>query len=137
MLSLKKLIAKVLAYLITLTNSITDLKNHIKPSTPTISISTTVGTLTSATVKKSGNVVQLSLITAHSGTTDVGDSTYEGTINTTGLRPLAVVTSGHYYGVRAITGNIAANGKIIIRNTGTTAISNMTNQYMTFTYIVN
>lgn len=123
MLSIKKLLAKLLSFLVT-------------DESVTISISTTVGSLSAYQAIRSGNVVQLTLRVSRSGSTAIGSSAYEGTINTTGLRPLAIVTSGHYYGNRAMTGDISTNGKIVIRNTGTTAINNMDSHFMSFTYIV-
>lgn len=122
MLSIKKLLAKLLSFCAT------------RDSVP-VTITSSVGKLQERQAIRTGNVIQLTLRMAHSGSTASGSSAYEGQIVEKEFWPVALVTSGHYYGARAMVGSIGVGGKIIVRNVGS-AITNMDSCYMSFTYIV-
>lgn len=122
MLSIKKLLAKLLSFCAT------------RESVP-VTITSSVGTLQARQAIRTGNVIQLTLRMRHSGSTASGASAYEGQITEAEFWPVAIVTSGHYYGNRAMVGNISSTGKIIVRNVGS-AITNMDSCNISFTYIV-
>lgn len=110
--------------------------------TPTISITTDTNTpcvLDAYNIRKFGNVVQLQLRCRNTSSTASGQDIYKGTIDTTGLRPLFVTTSGTYYGAYSISGTIGTTGLITVRNANNTAFPAPTGDYyvnISFTYIV-
>ena len=104
-------------------------------STPSMSISTSTGTHISHTVQRYGNVVQLLMTVQNSSSVAQGGNIYEGTITTTGLRPIMTTTAGSYYSTSAITGTISTAGGIVIRNEGG-AKTFTSNCNISFTYIV-
>lgn len=110
-----------------------------EPTTPTISISATTGTVASYTVKKYGKVVSLSLMLQKSSATNAGANFFAGKIDTTGLRPLGYATSVGYYGSNSFVGNITPAGNITVRHTGTSqqaAVTGSTYVILGFTYLV-
>lgn len=124
MLDAKKLLSKIL--------------NKLVVTTPSISISTSTGTLVSSQVRRCGNIVQLYIQVRNNSSVASGGNVFVGTINTVELRPLLPISSGSYYGAHAITGILSSTGSITIRNASSSAVSitgtNVEN--IAFTYIV-
>lgn len=108
-------------------------------TTPSISISTTTGTLANSSVRQYGKVIQLSLRIQKSSVTPPGQNVYEGTITTTGLRPTMTTTGATYYQQQALIGTISSSGAIVVRNASSTqqpAITGTTGANISFTYLV-
>ena len=82
--------------------------------TPTISISSTTGTLNSSNIKRFGNVVQLTINVKNSSAIAAGGLLYKGTISTTSLRPKIVATGGGRNASRHGIGTISTAGVIEI-----------------------
>ena len=132
MLDVKKLLTKMLTQISTLNSRTT-------VTTPSISISTSTGTLVTTNIRKQGNVVQLRLTVRNSSSVAAGGNVFTGTISTTALRPVIGVTGGGFYGSHAINGTIGADGGITIRNASSTAVSitGSNTVSVNFTYIVS
>lgn len=90
-------------------------------NSPSISISPSVGSLASANVRQSGNLVQLQIGVANSSEVASGSNIFEGSISTTALRPAATAAGSIYYGSRSIGGTISTSGKIVVRNSSPSA----------------
>ena len=104
----------------------------------TISITASTGTLQSATVYKQGNVVQLLVSVRKTSATASGQNVFEGTINTTELRPKILTTGGTYYGSYALNATISTDGVITIRNSDSRQLAAMTtNGNISFTYLID
>lgn len=106
---------------------------------PSISITTSTGTLSSHSIHRYGNVISLTLVIQKSSNTASGANVYVGTINTTALRPLHAITSGAYYGAFALNGTINASGTITLRNSNTgtfSAVTGSNSVSIGFTYVV-
>lgn len=84
----------------------------------TPSITTSVGTLNSATLTRCGNLRQLTLIVSKSTATAVGSSVYTGTLTNTADRPITNITGASYCGSSCLCIGIANNGNITVRVTG-------------------
>lgn len=111
---------------------------HGALANPTISITASTGKLQSATVYKQGNVVQLLVSVKKTSATASGQEVFEGTINTTELRPKMITTSGTYYGSYALNATISTAGVITIRNADSRQLAAMTaNGNISFTYLVD
>lgn len=111
---------------------------HGTLSNPTISITAFTGTLRSATVYKQGNVVQLLVSVQKTSATASGKNVFEGTINTTALRPKMITSSGTYYGSYALNAIITSAGEITVRNSDSRQFAAMTaNCNISFTYLVD
>lgn len=82
--------------------------------TPSISISTTTGTLNSTSIRRFGNVVQLTINVKNSSAIAAGGLLYKGTISTTSLRPKIVATGGGRNAARHGIGAISTAGVIEI-----------------------
>ena len=106
--------------------------------TPTLSFTTTTGTLKSYSCRRFGNVVQLRLTFNNSSAVASGANIYEGTLNTTALRPQAVATGASYYGAHAIGGMLNTAGSITVRNASSSSvtISGDNTATISFTYIL-
>ena len=106
--------------------------------TPTPSFTTTTGALKSYSCRRFGNVVQLRLTVNNSNAVVSGANIYEGTLNTTALRPQAVATGASYYGAHAIGGMLNTAGSITIRNASSSSvtISGDNTSTVSFTYIL-
>jgi uncharacterized repeat protein (TIGR02543 family) len=108
-------------------------------TTPSISITTTTGTLVGANIRRFGNVVQLRLTVRNDASVASGGNVFTGTIATAELRPAIGATGGSFYGAHSIAGTIGVDGTITIRNASSTAVS-ITGTYtatVSFTYIVD
>ena len=111
---------------------------HGALANPTISITASTGTLQSATVYKQGNVVQLLVSVRKTSATASGQDVFEGTINTTELRPKILTTGGTYYGSYALNATISTAGVITIRNSDSRQLAAMTtNGNISFTYLID
>lgn len=111
---------------------------HGALATPTISISTSTGSLQASSVRRQGNFVHLLLTIKKTSATNSGDNVYVGTINTTGLRPVLTATGGTYFGSYALNGTISTDGTIVVRNADSRQFAAMTsNGNISFTYLVN
>lgn len=106
-----------------------------KPQAPSISLSTSIGTLNSVALSMSGSLCVLTLSITNGSTVPGGENIYEGTINQTGLRPSAGVSTGTYAASRPIAGYLTTAGLIRIRNTSTLDYTGST-IVCSFTYIV-
>lgn len=107
-------------------------------SSPTISISSSTGSLNDYVIYRQGNVVQLCISVRKTTTTETAKNIYVGTINTTGLRPKMNTTSGSYYGSYAINGLVSTTGTITIRNSDSRKLAAMTSDLaISFTYLVD
>ena len=106
--------------------------------TPTLSFTTTTGTLKSYSCRRFGNVVQLRLTFNNASTVASGANIYEGTLDTTALRPKAVVSGGSYFGAHAIGALLNTVGSITIRNASSSSvtISGDNTATVSFTYIL-
>lgn len=107
-------------------------------TTPSISISTTTGTLDSYNVRQWGKVVQLTLyVKKQSYDTPAGGDIYEGTINTASLRPTISTRGNGYYGHIPIAGAISYEGVIQVRNiSSSTALNKNTVVAVNFIYLI-
>lgn len=105
-------------------------------NSPSISISPSVGSLASATVRQSGNIVQLQIGVTNSSEVASGSNIFEGSISTTALRPAAVATGSTYYGTRSIGGTISTAGNIVVRNSSPTAGTFTSTLNLNFMYYV-
>lgn len=111
---------------------------HGTLANPIISITASTGTLQSATVYRQGNVVQLLVSVRKTSATASGREVFEGTINTTALRPKMITTSGTYYGSHALNATISTSGVITIRNADSRQLDAMTvNGNISFTYLID
>ena len=119
---------------------LTKILNKLTVTTPTISITDTLGTITEVGIRQYGNVVTMKITTQRSTSTASGANYYEGTINTTSLRPPFMVTSGTFYGGYSLPATIDLDGNIRIRNANSASLAAVTGTNNTvtvsFTYIV-
>ena len=90
-------------------------------NSPSISISPSIGSLASATVRQSGNIVQLQIGVTNSSEVASGSNIFQGSISTEALRPSALASGASYYGARAINGMMSPGGNIVVRNSSPTA----------------
>ena len=111
---------------------------RLTSETPTLSITDTTGSLKSYSCRRFGNVAQLRLTFNNSSAVASGANIYEGTLNTTALRPRAVATGASYYGAHAIGGMLNTVGSITIRNASSSSvtISGDNTATVSFTYIL-
>lgn len=100
------------------------------------SISASVGSLVERYVYRWGKVVSLTLTVFNSSEVAAGANIFQGTLNTTGLRPVSSSNGVGYIGSRAIVGAIGSNGNIIIRNSSPSALSLTGNLVVHFVYLV-
>lgn len=110
------------------------------PDNPSISITNSTGTRYETKVNRYGKVVQLKLRIQKSSETPAGSNLYQGTIETTGLRPADIATGVGYYGQQVFSGQISTAGNITIRNASSTAqpaISGTNAVNISFTYLTN
>lgn len=114
------------------------LKNLDKVTTPTVSITPTTGSLATAQVKRTGNVVELILGVYNTASVAAGAFLFEGTLNTAGLRPLDYSTGVGFWGNRAMIGYIRSSGQIAVRNVSPNAMQSSASDYVTlsFTYVI-
>lgn len=90
---------------------------------PTVTVSTTTGTLLSATVYKYGKVVNLQISVYNSSATASGGNIFTGSITTSALRPKATATGASYYASHAIGLTIGTTGNITVRNASSTSVT--------------
>lgn len=103
-----------------------------------VSITVSTGGLNSSIMRKQGNVVQLCISFIKDTATAAGGNVFVGKINTTGLRPQILTTSGTYYGSYALNGTISADGTIVVRNADSRQLAAMTsNGNISFTYLID
>lgn len=105
-------------------------------NSPSISISPSVGSLASATVRQSGNIVQLQIGVANSSEVASGSNIFQGTLNTTALLPAAPASGSTYYGSRTIAGMVSPAGNIVVRNSSPTAGTFSATPNINFMYLV-
>lgn len=127
MLDVKALISKMLT-------AIQNKQDKLSVTTPSISISTSTGTLNNYAVRKYGHVVHL-IVGVRNANTASGGNVFAGTITTTAMRPIMYVTSGTYFGNHAVNGGISAGGAITIRNASTTALTMSSTDYATISFV--
>ena len=89
-----------------------------KPYSPTASVSSSVGSLSSVVANQTGNMVHLMVTVYNSSEVASGGNIYQGTLNTTALRPSFQAAGNSYYWARAILGSVNASGTIAVRNCG-------------------
>ena len=138
MLSVKKLLAKLLGAISTIKGNITTINSKLTVTTPSISITASTGTLVSSSVRRFGNVVQLTVQVRNATQTASGGDIFNGQINTTALRPLIIASSGSYYGAYPLNGRVDNNGNIYVRNAAPSPLTIGGSNYtvVSFTYIV-
>ena len=103
---------------------------------PSVSITTNTGTLVSASVKRYGKVVCLTVKAKNSSAIDELNNLFQGELATTALRPLSgVVQSVTYLGARIVVGQLGDNGALYFRVVKGTITANA-ELSMTFTYLV-
>lgn len=107
--------------------------------TITPSITASKGTLVSAGARRFGQVVQLWIQYRNTSSTASGANIFEGTLNTTDIRPAMSSSGVGYYGAHAMVGYITAAGAITIRNASSSAvsISSTGTSSVSLTYLVN
>ena len=107
--------------------------------TITPSITASKGTLVSAGARRFGQVVQLWIQYRNTSSTASGANIFEGTLNTTGIRPALSSSGVGYYGAHAMVGYITSAGAITIRNASSSAvsISSTGTSSVSLTYLVN
>lgn len=91
--------------------------------TPTPSITATKGTLVATQARRFGQVVQLWIQYRNTSSTAGGQNVFEGTLNTTALRPTMSSSGAGYFGEHAMVGFLTTAGDITIRNASSTAIT--------------
>lgn len=106
--------------------------------TPTVSISATTGTLVSAEARRFGQMVQLWIQFRNTASIAAGANVFEGTLNTTGLRPVLSSTGAGFFGTHSLVGYLPTTGALVVRNASTTAITISSSQTasVSFTYLV-
>ena len=106
------------------------------PTTPTISISNSTGTLAANFFRVYGKVVHFVLTVKNSSAVANGSNIYVGRLNTTNMRPIITARGTGYLGGNAYVGLIASDGSIIVRNTGSSLAAN-TEVTIAGTYLTN
>lgn len=91
--------------------------------TPTPSITATKGTLVATQARRFGQVVQLWIQYRNTSSIAGGQNVFEGTLNTTALRPTMSSSGAGYFGEHAMVGFLTTAGDITIRNASSTAIT--------------
>lgn len=117
-------------------NSYAELRSTLE--TPTVSISATTGTLVSAEARRFGQVVQLWIQFRNTASIAAGANVFEGTLNTTGLRPVLASTGAGFFGTHSLVGYLPTTGALVVRNASTTAItiSSAQTASVSFTYLI-
>lgn len=107
--------------------------------TPTVSITATKGTLVATQARRFGQVVQLWIQYRNTSSTDGGQNVFEGTLNTTALRPVMSSSGTGYFGEHAMVGFLTTAGAITIRNAASTAVTipSTSTSSLAITYLVN
>ena len=105
----------------------------------TPSITASKGTLVSTQARRFGQVVQLWIQYRNTSSIASGANVFEGTLNTTDIRPAMSSSGVGYYGAHAMVGYITAAGAITIRNASSSAvsISSTSTSSVSLTYLVN
>lgn len=108
--------------------------------TETVSISAsnfsvTTGSISSVSMKKYGNVVQLYLSVTKTSATSAGSDAFEGTLNLTAYRPATTVCSASFSTSIALIATMTTSGVITLRVCGTQLPANR-NPGFTFTYLI-
>ena len=105
--------------------------------TPTLTISTTTGTISEINVRKCGHLIMLQLVCYNTNTILGGSDLFVGTLQSTNCLPIISATGSGYWGARAIIGIIQPDGKIVIRNASSTAMASSASDTVsvTFTYM--
>ena len=104
--------------------------------TPSISMSTTTGTLNSVNARRFGNVVQILLSVKNSSAIGNNGNIYQGTISQSALRPVLEIENTNYYGAIPIFGWITTGGVVTIRNESSSSLPANTNVTLAFTYLI-
>ena len=120
-------------------STIEQIQDELTVSTPTISITTSTGTLNSHTIRKFGKVVELHIRCRNTSSAASGGNIYAGAITTAALKPLMTTTGATYYGAYSISATIATDGGIVVRNSNASAFAAPTGDNyinLSFTYIV-
>lgn len=126
-----------LAEALGISNMLDRLPAETETTIPTISITASTGTLQGYTIRKFGNIVQLHLQVRKTTATASGSNVFQGTINTTALRPLMTVTTATYLGAYSLPATISSAGTIVVRNATANSLAAMTsNANVAFTYII-
>ena len=107
--------------------------------TPTPSITATKGTLVAAQARRFGHVVQLWIQYRNTSSIAGGQNVFEGTLNTTALRPVMSSSGTGYFGEHAMVGFLTTAGAITIRNAASTAVTipSTSTSSLAITYLVN
>ena len=111
----------------------------LSTTSPSHSITTSVGSRVGSSCRRYGNVVTLQIQVQKSSATNAGANVYEGNLGTTALRPLQYITTGTFYGQYSLIGSINSAGNIILRNAtdrSFPAVTGTNNISFTFTYVV-
>lgn len=114
------------------------IKSALKVTSPTVAVTASTGSVKNVYAVKTGNVMVLQLEVYNTSSVGSGSNVFVGTISSTSYRPKVGVTSGTFYGARAVNAQVNASGGITVRNVGSSSMSPPSNDPVTiaFTYIV-
>lgn len=107
----------------------------LEPFTPSISITSTTGTLNSYVIRQMGKLVSLTLYVYNTSSVASASNIYQGTINTEALRPIAYTTNATFMGARLFGGSINMAGTIALRNTSTSAVTTSSSNMATISFV--
>lgn len=112
----------------------------IRAGTETVSIAsgdftTTTGSISSVSMYRFGNVIQLVMQVTKSSATDAGSNVYSGVLKLADYRPKAQIECGSYSGSVAVIGSLETDGTITARVTGAQLPAGRS-PVLTFTYLI-
>lgn len=118
-----------------------DVNGNLRGTTETISISSsdfavTTGSISSVSMVRFGNVVQLTMQVTRSSDTSAGNNCFVGKLNLTSYRPALQINCASYSGSVCIVGNMDTDGTMLARVTGAQLPANRS-PVLTFTYLVS
>lgn len=109
--------------------------NCLNLETETASITATAGSLNNVICHRYGPIIVLGFSPLRSSSVSAGSNVATGTLNTAKLLPLHQVTCVTYYGLRAISTLLEANGNITVRNSSNSNLSANSGIRSTLIYI--
>lgn len=96
---------------------------------------TTVGSISSVSMRRYGGVIQLTMTVTKSSATSAGSNVYSGTLKLSDYRPKALIECGSYSGSVGVVGSLDTDGSIIARVVGAELPSGRS-PILTFTYLI-
>lgn len=113
---------------------------NLRANTETVPIAssdftTTTGSISSVSMYRFGNVIQLVMQVTKSSATDAGNNVYSGVLKLADYRPKAQIECGSYSGSVAIIGSLETDGTITARVTGAQLPAGRS-PVLTFTYLI-